>query len=90
MRAIRYWAGRGEPGLRPASWNSVWHIGLSAGDGHGWPELQHIVLANEDLIWAPAITGAVVLTTRRGDFRLHIGQAVSIGDLSHDDGAVRL
>jgi uncharacterized linocin/CFP29 family protein len=31
-----------------------------------------------------------VLTTRGGDFDLHIGQDVSIGYLSHTDSAVRL
>ena len=38
----------------------------------------------------PAITGAFVLTTRGGDFDLHIGQDVSIGYLNHNDAAVRL
>jgi uncharacterized linocin/CFP29 family protein len=31
-----------------------------------------------------------VLTTRGGDFNLHIGQDVSIGYLSHSDSVVRL
>lgn len=31
-----------------------------------------------------------MLTTRGGDFELHIGQDVSIGYLSHDDTAVHL
>ena len=35
----------------------------------------------------PAIDGAFVLTTRGGDFDLHIGQDVSIGYLSHDDSS---
>jgi uncharacterized linocin/CFP29 family protein len=30
------------------------------------------------------------VTTRGGDFELHIGQDVSIGYLSHNDDAVRL
>jgi uncharacterized linocin/CFP29 family protein len=30
------------------------------------------------------------VTTRGGDFELHIGQDVSIGYLSHSDSAVRL
>ena len=38
----------------------------------------------------PAIAGAFVLTTRGGDFDLHIGQDVSIGYLSHTDSIVRL
>jgi uncharacterized linocin/CFP29 family protein len=48
------------------------------------------LLINEDIIWAPAISGAVVLSTRGGDFDLHIGQDISIGYLSHNDTAVRL
>ena len=43
-----------------------------------------------EIIWAPAIAGAFVLTTRGGDFGLYIGQDVSIGYLSHTDAAVRL
>jgi uncharacterized linocin/CFP29 family protein len=67
------------------------YAALSAADDHGYPVLQHIkLLVNEDIIWAPAITGAVVLTTRGGDFCLHIGQDISIGYLSHSDTAVRL
>lgn len=42
------------------------------------------------LFWAPAIAGAFVMTTRGGDFDLHIGQDVSIGYSSHTDSAVRL
>jgi uncharacterized linocin/CFP29 family protein len=64
---------------------------LSAADDHGYPVLQHIkLLINEDIIWAPAITGAVVLSTRGGDFDLHIGQDISIGYLGHGDTSVRL
>jgi uncharacterized linocin/CFP29 family protein len=64
---------------------------LGAADDHGYPVLQHIkLLVNEDIIWAPAITGAVVLTKRGGDFDLHIGQDISIGYLGHSDTAVRL
>jgi uncharacterized linocin/CFP29 family protein len=64
---------------------------LGAADDHGYPVLQHIkLLVNEEILWAPAISGAVVLTTRGGDFDLHIGQDISIGYLSHSDTAVRL
>jgi uncharacterized linocin/CFP29 family protein len=64
---------------------------LSAADDHGYPVLQHIkLLLNEEIIWAPAITGAVVLTTRGGDFDLRIGQDISIGYLGHSDTVVRL
>ena len=43
-----------------------------------------------EIVWAPAIRGAFVLTTRGGDFELNIAQDVSIGYLSHTDTNVRL
>ena len=53
--------------------------------------LQHVErLLDGKIIWAPAIAGAFVLTTRGGDFGLHIGQDVSIGYVGHTDAAVRL
>jgi uncharacterized linocin/CFP29 family protein len=58
---------------------------------HGYPVLEHVKrLVKDQIIWAPAIAGAFVLTTRGGDFDLHIGQDVSIGYLSHSDTTVRL
>jgi uncharacterized linocin/CFP29 family protein len=57
----------------------------------GYPVLQHIQrLVDGKIIWAPAIEGGVVLTTRGGDFELTIGQDISIGYLSHSATAVRL
>ncbi|WP_269859128.1 family 1 encapsulin nanocompartment shell protein [Streptomyces sp. RPT161] len=58
---------------------------------HGYPIHKHIdrVLDGE-IIWAPAIDGAFLLSTRGGDFELRIGQDVSIGYLSHDDTSIRL
>ncbi|HTY27612.1 MAG TPA: family 1 encapsulin nanocompartment shell protein, partial [Mycobacterium sp.] len=41
---------------------------------HGYPILEHIDrLVPGDIIWAPAIDGAFVLTTRGGDFDLQLG-----------------
>jgi uncharacterized linocin/CFP29 family protein len=58
---------------------------------HGYPVLEHVKrIVDGNLIWAPAIEGAFVLTTRGGDFELNIGQDISIGYLSHTDSAVRL
>jgi uncharacterized linocin/CFP29 family protein len=58
---------------------------------HGYPVLEHVKrLVNDQILWAPAIVGAFVLTTRGGDFDLDIGQDVSIGYLSHSDTSVRL
>jgi uncharacterized linocin/CFP29 family protein len=58
---------------------------------HGYPVLEHVKrIVDGDIIWAPAIEGALVLTTRGGDFELNLGQDVSIGYLSHTDAVVRL
>jgi uncharacterized linocin/CFP29 family protein len=67
------------------------YTGLSETSDHGYPVLEHIKrLVDGEIIWAPAIEGAFVLTTRGGDFGLYIGQDISIGYLSHTDAAVRL
>jgi uncharacterized linocin/CFP29 family protein len=47
-------------------------------------------LVDGDIIWAPAIDGAFVLTTRGGDFDLQLGTDVAIGYLSHDAETVQL
>ncbi len=57
----------------------------------GYPVLEHVKrIVDGNLIWAPAIEGAFVLTTRGGDFELNLGQDVSIGYLSHDESVVKL
>jgi uncharacterized linocin/CFP29 family protein len=67
------------------------YTALSETSDYGYPVLDHVKRLVEDKIyWAPAIAGAFVITTRGGDFDLHIGQDVSIGYLSHTDTAVRL
>ncbi len=67
------------------------YTGLSEAKDHGYPVLEHVKrLVDGKIVWAPAIAGAFVLTTRGGDFALYIGQDVSIGYLSHTDAAVRL
>ena len=67
------------------------YTALAETSDHGYPVLEHVQrLVKDQIIWAPAIAGAFVLTTRGGDFDFHIGQDVSIGYLSHTDAAVRL
>src|ERR1700757_249828 len=67
------------------------YTALAKTSDHGYPVLEHVKrLVKDQIIWAPAIAGAFVLTTRGGDFELHIGQDVSIGYLNHNDAAVRL
>jgi uncharacterized linocin/CFP29 family protein len=67
------------------------YTAVSEASDHGYPIIRHLrnVLDGE-LIWAPSISGAVVLTTRGGDFSLHLGQDLSIGYLSHTESTVTL
>jgi uncharacterized linocin/CFP29 family protein len=67
------------------------YTSLAEINDNGYPVLEHVrKLVKDEIIWAPAISGAFVLTTRGGDFDLHIGQDISIGYLNHTDSVVRL
>ena len=64
---------------------------VSESTANGYPIREHINrLVDGDIIWAPAIDGAFVLSTRGGDFDLQLGTDVSIGYLSHDADTVQL
>jgi uncharacterized linocin/CFP29 family protein len=85
--------------LRVAGVDGPYSVALSASaytevsetSDHGYPIIDHIKRQlSGDIVWAPAITGAVVLTTRGGDFGLHLGQDLAIGYLSHTDSEVTL
>src|SRR5260221_7179553 len=67
------------------------YTALDEASDHGYPVLDHIQRrVDSEIIWAPAIAGAFVLSTRGGDFNLHVGQDVSIGYAGHSDTVVRL
>jgi len=67
------------------------YTAIGGASDNGYPVLEHIQrLVDGEIVWAPAIKGGLVLTTRGGDFELHIGQDISIGYLSHSDTTVRL
>jgi uncharacterized linocin/CFP29 family protein len=67
------------------------YTAVSEARDYGYPVLQHLHrLVESEIIWAPAIPGAFVLTTRGGDFALHLGQDFSIGYSRHADSAVGL
>jgi len=60
---------------------------------YGYPVHDHIARvlgAESEIIWAPAIEGALLLSTRGGDYALHLGQDLSIGYLSHDETSIEL
>jgi uncharacterized linocin/CFP29 family protein len=57
----------------------------------GYPVFEHLrnILGSE-VIWAPAVDGAVILSQRGGDFEIHVGQDFSIGYAAADANAVQL
>jgi len=59
---------------------------------HGYPIREHLerLLKDGEAIWAPAIDGALLVSTRGGDHVLHLGQDLSIGYLSHDAESIEL
>jgi uncharacterized linocin/CFP29 family protein len=67
------------------------YTAVSETSDHGYPVRDHLArLVDGPIIWAPAIDGAFVMTTRGGDFELFLGQDLSIGYASHDADSVHL
>lgn len=67
------------------------YTAASGGSDEGYPMLHHLQeLIDGEIVWAPAIKGGFVISTRGGDFKLSIGQDISIGYLSHTEKAVKL
>jgi len=67
------------------------YTGLTETTKGGYPVIQHVRrLLDGPIVWAPAVDGAVVLSTRGGDFELTVGQDFSIGYLDHTADSVRL
>jgi uncharacterized linocin/CFP29 family protein len=57
----------------------------------GYPLLDHLrKILEGPIVWAPGVKGAVVLSSRGGDFLFESGQDVSIGYRNHDGDQVRL
>ncbi|MEW1911870.1 family 1 encapsulin nanocompartment shell protein [Kitasatospora sp. NPDC085895] len=64
---------------------------VSETSDHGYPIHEHLRrLLDGEIIWAPAIDGAFLVSTRGGDFTLRLGQDLSIGYLAHDTDTVEL
>ncbi|MCE2563181.1 family 1 encapsulin nanocompartment shell protein [Komagataeibacter sp. FNDCF1] len=67
------------------------YLALSGGDDDGYPVRKHIEsMIDGNIIWAPAIEGAFVVSMRGGDLALDIGQDFSIGYLGHTADTVEL
>jgi uncharacterized linocin/CFP29 family protein len=72
--------------LSADAWTAV-----SETSDHGYPIREHVArVLDGDIIWAPAIDGALLLSGRGGDYELRLGQDLSIGYLSHDADSVQL
>ena len=64
---------------------------VSGGGDDGYPIIKHIEsMIDGKLIWAPAVEGAFLVSTRGGDLALDIGQDFSIGYLGHTATTVEL
>jgi len=67
------------------------YTAASGGSDEGYPVFHHLErVVDGGIVWAPAIEGGCVLTTRSGDFELAIGQDISIGYQSHSSTVVEL
>ena len=67
------------------------YTAITGGADDGYPILEHVRrLVDKEVVWSPAISGGVVLSTRGGDFDLYLGQDVSIGYLQHSENTVKL
>lgn len=58
----------------------------------GYLLLDHLirVLSGGEVVWAPGLEGALVLSQRGGDFQLAVGQDWSIGYTAHDAETLQL
>jgi len=67
------------------------YAGLAQAAEDGYPIRERVArVLDGPIVWAPEVDGAVVLSTRGGDFELTIGQDFSIGYAAHDKDTVEL
>jgi len=57
----------------------------------GYPLREHLRgILDGPIVWAPGLSGAIVVSLRGGDFIVDAGQDISIGYSSHDSSSVAL
>ncbi|MGN6478970.1 family 1 encapsulin nanocompartment shell protein [Luteibacter sp.] len=85
--------------LRLAGVNGPYRLALGAkayaavngATDEGYPVYRELHgMLDGGIVWAPAIEGGLLVSTRGGDYELHLGQDVSIGYDSHDATSVTL
>jgi uncharacterized linocin/CFP29 family protein len=63
---------------------------VEAAEHGGYPLLDHLrKIVEGDLVWAPGLEGAIVISMRGDDFLFESGQDLSIGYLDHDAEVMR-
>jgi uncharacterized linocin/CFP29 family protein len=71
--------------------NAQAYTAVSETSDHGYPIRDHLTrVVDGEIIWAPAIDGAALISVRGGDYELQLGQDLSIGYQSHDGEQVTL
>ncbi len=64
---------------------------VQTAENGGYPLLEHLrKIIEGPIVWAPGVSGAVLISQRGGDFVLECGQDLSIGYSDHDAEVVRL
>jgi uncharacterized linocin/CFP29 family protein len=67
------------------------YTAVSETSDHGYPVRDHLArLLDGEIIWAPALDGALLVSGRGGDYELGLGEDLSIGYLFHDAEHVQL
>ncbi|MCX3063091.1 family 1 encapsulin nanocompartment shell protein [Streptomyces beihaiensis] len=67
------------------------YTAVSETSDHGYPIAAHLSrILDGELVWAPAVNGAFLLSVRGGDFELRLGQDLAIGYTAHDAAGIEL
>lgn len=91
-RAVEVLRGVGIDGPYALALGDAEYTGAAETTEHGgYPVMAHLrSVLGGDVVWAPALTGGVVMSARGGDFDLSLGQDFSIGYAGTDGDDVRL
>jgi uncharacterized linocin/CFP29 family protein len=67
------------------------YTAVSETSDHGYPVREHLArVVDGQILWAPAMDGGVLLSTRGGDFEITLAEDLSIGYNAHDADSVQL
>jgi uncharacterized linocin/CFP29 family protein len=73
--------------LGPEAWTYV----EGAAEQGGWPLRRHLgEILDGPVVWAPGVSGGILMSMRGGDFIFDCGQDLAIGYRSHDAEIVQL